>query len=275
MCAANLDVAAVPDDHRHADRRRRSAPRSAVSTCPRTSTTTSSPRSVRRGSTHLVVFFRDQVLDSDRFLAAARRIGAPVEYPFVPGIDGYPEIIAVTKLAHETVNFGGIWHSDTAYLDEPPMATMLLAREVPPAGGDTMFANMYAAFEALSPAMQRAARAAAGGQQLGARRRQQDPRGPHPRRWRRGHQDVRGSASGRADAPRDRAQGAVRQRRPHGAVRRDDGGREPAAAAVPLPAPGAAGVHVPIPVGGRVARRCGTTAASSTTRSTTTTAGSG
>jgi taurine dioxygenase len=103
---------------------------------------------------HLVVFFRDQVLDSNRFLAAARRIGTPVEYPFVPGIDGYPEIIAVTKLAHETVNFGGIWHSDTAYLDEPPMATMLLAREVPPAGGDTMFANMYAAFEALSPAMQ-------------------------------------------------------------------------------------------------------------------------
>ena len=81
---------------------------------------------------HLVVFFRDQALDPDAFLAFARRIGEPVEYPFVKGIDGYPEIIAVTKLPHETVNFGGIWHSDTVYLERPPMATMLVAREVPP-----------------------------------------------------------------------------------------------------------------------------------------------
>ncbi|MCU1485825.1 MAG: taurine dioxygenase [Actinomycetia bacterium] len=102
---------------------------------------------------HQVVFFHDQALDADAFMAFARRLGEPVEYPFVRGIDGYPEIIAVTKLPEETVNFGGIWHSDTTYLDEPPMATMLLAREVPPAGGDTMFADMYGAYEALSPAM--------------------------------------------------------------------------------------------------------------------------
>ena len=102
---------------------------------------------------HLVVFFRDQQLDSDQFLGFARRIGQPVEYPFVRGFDDHPEIIAVTKLAHETVNFGGIWHSDTTYLDQPPMGTMLLAREVPVAGGDTLFANQYAAYEALSPAL--------------------------------------------------------------------------------------------------------------------------
>jgi taurine dioxygenase len=104
---------------------------------------------------HLVVFFRDQDLSAEQFMAFARRIGDPVEYPFVKGIEGYPEIITVAKLPHETVNFGGIWHSDTVYLDEPPMGTMLLAREVPPYGGDTMYANMYAAFEALSPGMQR------------------------------------------------------------------------------------------------------------------------
>jgi taurine dioxygenase len=104
---------------------------------------------------HLVVFFREQELAPAAFLAFARRIGEPVEYPFVKGIEGYPEIIAVTKLPHETVNFGGIWHSDTVYLERPPMATLLVAREVPPFGGDTMFANMYAAYEALSPAMQR------------------------------------------------------------------------------------------------------------------------
>jgi alpha-ketoglutarate-dependent taurine dioxygenase len=104
---------------------------------------------------HLVVFFRDQLLGPDEFLAFARRLGEPVEYPFVQGIDGYPEIITVTKLPHETVNFGGIWHSDTVYLERPPMATMLVAREVPDSGGDTMWANMYAAYDALSPGLQR------------------------------------------------------------------------------------------------------------------------
>jgi taurine dioxygenase len=104
---------------------------------------------------HLVVFFRDQSLAPREFDAFARRLGDPVTYPFVQGIHGFPEIISVMKLPHETVNFGGIWHSDTVYLDRPPMATMLVAREVPPYGGDTMFANMSAAYEALSPGMKR------------------------------------------------------------------------------------------------------------------------
>jgi taurine dioxygenase len=99
---------------------------------------------------NLVIFFRDQTLPADRFLALARRFGTPIEYPFVKGIEGYPEIINVAKLEHETVNFGGVWHSDTTYLREPPMATLLVAREVPEAGGDTIFANQYLAYETLS-----------------------------------------------------------------------------------------------------------------------------
>lgn len=99
---------------------------------------------------HLVVFFRDQHLTLDQFSAFARRIGIPGRYPFVPGLPDHPEVIEVKKLPHETVNFGGIWHTDTAYLERPPMASMLLAREVPTAGGDTEFANMYAAYDALS-----------------------------------------------------------------------------------------------------------------------------
>ena len=100
---------------------------------------------------HLVIFFRDQDLPPDRFLGFARRFGTPIEYPFVKGIEGFPEIINVAKLEHETVNFGGVWHSDTTYLEQPPMATLLIAREVPDAGGDTLFANQYLAYETLSP----------------------------------------------------------------------------------------------------------------------------
>jgi taurine dioxygenase len=104
---------------------------------------------------HLVLFFRDQNLSPAQFLAFARRFGEPIEYPFVRGLDDYPEIIPVLKLEHERVNFGGVWHSDTAYLDVPPMASMLVAREIPPFGGDTLFANMYLAYETLSDGMKR------------------------------------------------------------------------------------------------------------------------
>ena len=102
---------------------------------------------------HLVVFFRDQQLTPEQFSGFARRIGTPGRYPFVPGLPDHPEIIEAKKLPHETVNFGGIWHSDTVYLDRPPMASMLLARVVPATGGDTEFANMYAAYDALSNGM--------------------------------------------------------------------------------------------------------------------------
>lgn len=104
---------------------------------------------------HSVVFFRDQDLPPARFLAFARRFGAVVEYPFVKGLPEAPEIIPVVKLEHERTNFGGIWHSDTAYLETPPMGTMLIAREVPPYGGDTLFASGHAAYEALSEGMRR------------------------------------------------------------------------------------------------------------------------
>src|SRR5262249_24309425 len=102
---------------------------------------------------HLVLFFRDQPLAPERFLTFARRFGEIIEYPFVKGLEEHPEIIPVVKLEHERINFGGVWRSDTAYLDVPPMASMLLAREVPPAGGDTLFASMYLAYETLSEGM--------------------------------------------------------------------------------------------------------------------------
>jgi taurine dioxygenase len=99
---------------------------------------------------HLVVFFRGQNLTSAQYRDFAARIGTPMRYPFVPGIEGFPEITPVLKRPDQTVNFGGAWHSDTTYLPEPPMATMLLARELPAQGGDTQFANQYLAYETLS-----------------------------------------------------------------------------------------------------------------------------
>jgi taurine dioxygenase len=104
---------------------------------------------------HQVLFFRDQRLDAAQFLRFAQAMGEPVEYPFVKGLDGYPVIIEVKKLEHERTNFGGIWHSDTTYLEQPPKGSMLLAREVPPFGGDTLFASQYAAYEALSEGLRR------------------------------------------------------------------------------------------------------------------------
>jgi alpha-ketoglutarate-dependent taurine dioxygenase len=104
---------------------------------------------------HCVIFFRDQDLPPARFLAFAKRFGKVIEYPFIKGLEEFPEIIPVIKLEHEKTNFGGIWHSDTSYLELPPMGTMLVAREVPPRGGDTMFANTYLAYETLSDGMKR------------------------------------------------------------------------------------------------------------------------
>ena len=104
---------------------------------------------------NLVIFFRDQDLKLDRFAAFAKRFGTPIEYPFIKGVEGFPEIIAVAKLENERVNFGGVWHSDTTYLHQPPMGSMLVAREVPPYGGDTLFANQYLAYETLSAGMKR------------------------------------------------------------------------------------------------------------------------
>jgi taurine dioxygenase len=79
--------------------------------------------------------------------------GEPCYYPFVTGIDGFPFIFEVVKEEAETVNFGGNWHSDTTYLAQPPLATLLYAIETPKQGGDTLFASTYAAYDALSAGM--------------------------------------------------------------------------------------------------------------------------
>ncbi|MBT3533428.1 MAG: taurine dioxygenase [Rhodospirillaceae bacterium] len=99
---------------------------------------------------HLVVFFRDQDITPEQQIAFVKHFGEPDIYPFVKGLDEHPEITPILKLPEETINFGGIWHSDTVYLKNPPMGTVLYAKELPPMGGDTLFANQYAAYDNLS-----------------------------------------------------------------------------------------------------------------------------
>ena len=99
---------------------------------------------------HLVIFIPGQRLSPQALVDFARRFGEPMEYPQLKGLPECPLITPVIKLEHERVNFGGVWHSDTTYLERPPMASMLYAVETPPRGGDTLFANQYLAYESLS-----------------------------------------------------------------------------------------------------------------------------
>ena len=105
---------------------------------------------------HLVIFIRSQKLSPQAQLDFARRFGQPMEYPQLKGLPECPLVTPVIKLEHERVNFGGVWHSDTAYLEHPPMASMLYALETPPYGGDTLFANQYLAYETLSDGLKQA-----------------------------------------------------------------------------------------------------------------------
>jgi taurine dioxygenase len=98
---------------------------------------------------HLVVFFNAQRLSAQQQLAFARQFGEPMAYPQLTGLPDCPLVTPVIKREDETRNFGGVWHTDTAYLERPPMASMLYAVQTPPTGGDTLFANQYLAYERL------------------------------------------------------------------------------------------------------------------------------
>jgi taurine dioxygenase len=99
---------------------------------------------------HGVVVFRDQSLTPEQHIAAARHFGEININRFFTHADGYPEIALVSKEPEQKANIGGGWHTDHSYDEQPALGSMLYAREVPPSGGDTMFASMYAAYDALS-----------------------------------------------------------------------------------------------------------------------------
>lgn len=98
---------------------------------------------------HLVVALPDQHIDLDRLEAFTDELGGRDVTPYVEPVDGRPYVIRVIKEASDELNFANAWHSDLSYLPEPPSYTVLHARDVPDAGGDTLWANQYLAFETL------------------------------------------------------------------------------------------------------------------------------
>jgi taurine dioxygenase len=102
---------------------------------------------------HQVIIIRDQKLTTDQYLAFARRWGAIQIYPFMKGLASHPQVLEILKTESDSYAFGNAWHSDGSFNPVPPKATMLYALELPPAGGDTLFASGYAAYDTLSPGM--------------------------------------------------------------------------------------------------------------------------
>ncbi|MEZ5906566.1 MAG: TauD/TfdA family dioxygenase [Geminicoccaceae bacterium] len=104
---------------------------------------------------HSVIFLRGQKISPEQHIAFARSFGPIVVNRFFTPVDGHPEIAEVRKEPEQKRNIGDIWHTDHSYDEKPAMGSVLLAHEVPSRGGDTMFASMHLAYEALSDGLKR------------------------------------------------------------------------------------------------------------------------
>ncbi|PZU57630.1 MAG: taurine dioxygenase [Sphingobium sp.] len=102
---------------------------------------------------HQVIFFRDQHLDHDSHKRLGRCFGDLAYHSGVAGLPDHPEIVAIHADEKSTFVAGENWHSDLSEDAEPPMGSILYMHTLPPEGGDTLFSSMYAAYDALSPAM--------------------------------------------------------------------------------------------------------------------------
>jgi len=102
---------------------------------------------------NLVIFFHDQDITEEQHKTFGRKFGTLNIHPRYVPLENHPEIIPIRKDPEHTTNVGGKWHQDLTHLENPPLGSILFALEVPSAGGDTMFANQYLAYEALSKGM--------------------------------------------------------------------------------------------------------------------------
>jgi taurine dioxygenase len=106
---------------------------------------------------HAVLFVRDQHLTADQQVQLTRAFGTVLRVPYITHLAEHPDVVAVLKEADERniSTFGGTWHSDFSFLDEPPSLTLLYALELPEVGGDTLWSSQYAAYDTLSTGMKR------------------------------------------------------------------------------------------------------------------------
>lgn len=104
---------------------------------------------------HGVIFLREQRLTPDQHIAFARRWGDINVNRFFRGVESHPQIAEVRKEPGQKTNIGSSWHTDHSYDQLPAMGSILYAREVPAVGGDTLFASMYAAYDALSDGLKK------------------------------------------------------------------------------------------------------------------------
>lgn len=104
---------------------------------------------------HGLIFFREQNMTPDEHIAFAERWGEININRFFPRVEGYDQIAAVVKEKDQLGNIGGGWHTDHSYDHIPAMGSILLARETPPIGGDTLFACMYKAYNSLSEGLKK------------------------------------------------------------------------------------------------------------------------
>ena len=201
---------------------------------------------------YAVIFFRNQNLTAGRFTDFARRFGQLDPHHMLKGMDGHPEILEVLKEQTDRKMFAPGWHADVTWQEKPVMGAMLYAQEVPPYGGDTLFANQYLAYEALSPGMKKildglmavhgtakaygdnADNAEAFVKILKGRSKGSGQGAEQPSR--------------RSNSPGNGSEVAFRERTLHAAASGDDRRGEPSSPAIPLCSRRQTGVYMPIPM---------------------------
>ena len=189
---------------------------------------------------HLVIFFRAQTIGPADQVAFTERFGPTAPHPLgIASLDGHPQVMVLENRPGKLAARNDFWHSDISFGECPPALSMLYAIEVTEGRADTMFTNMYAAYEGLSERL----RTILDGLDAMHDAEQLVNESALPRPGAGGPAGRR--SSGRAHTPGQRPQGAVRQPLLYRPFRRHDAAGKPTATPVPLPARHPAREHIP------------------------------
>ncbi len=206
---------------------------------------------------HQVLFFRDQEITRDQHKAFGRRFGTLQIHPYLQPLkdEGHPEFV-VLQSDEQHPYLAEAWHSDVTFMDEPPLGSVLKCVVAPEFGGDTMWASMYAAYEALSDKMQRMLSDLVAIHDTATHLLAHRLQDRSPRRYAVATSAV-GGASSRPHSSGERTQGLVRQFDFHRVDQRNETARECGAAELSLPAYRDAGFQLPLPMASELGRDVG------------------